>query len=202
MVTLSVEIRKDRSGQYDYVPGDLISATRLMPESEAKPQPEIIPAPLREDYLEACLIRDKSPKASATLARRCLQGMIRDFCGISRPTLKQEIDALKKAVDEGRSPPGVSAESVEAIDHVRSIGNLGAHMEKDINVIVAVDPGEAQALIELIELLFEEWYVERERRRVRLGRIAEIAEEKKKLIADAKTPVKTVEAIPTSESSG
>ena len=53
----------------------------------------------------------------------------------------------------------MTPESVEAIDHVRTIGNIGAHMEKDIDLIIEVDPGEAQALIELIELLFEEWYV-------------------------------------------
>src|SRR4051812_26791478 len=59
----------------------------LVPESRAKPQPEFIPAPLRADYFEACRIRDLSPKASATLARRCLQGMIRDFCGIAKGRL-------------------------------------------------------------------------------------------------------------------
>ena len=50
----------------------------LLPESAAKPQPAFIPVPLREDYREACRVRDLSPKAAATLARRCLQGMIRD----------------------------------------------------------------------------------------------------------------------------
>ena len=30
----------------------------------------------------------------------------------------------------------------QAIDAVRSIGNIGAHMEKDINLIVDVDPEE------------------------------------------------------------
>jgi hypothetical protein len=33
---------------------------------------------------------------------------------------------------------------VDAIDHVRKIGNIGAHMEADINVIVEVEPKEAQ----------------------------------------------------------
>jgi len=32
----------------------------------------------------------------------------------------------------------------EAIDAVRKLGNIGAHMEKDINVIVDVDPEEAE----------------------------------------------------------
>ncbi|MFK4058606.1 DUF4145 domain-containing protein [Brevundimonas sp. NPDC046655] len=150
----------------------------LRPRSNEKPQPAIVPAPLVEDYVEACRIRDLSPKASATLARRCLQGMIRDFCGIAKPTLLKEIEALNKVVEAGTAPPGVTAETVEAIDHVRSIGNIGAHMEKDIDVIVPVEPGEAQALIELIELLFEEWYVARHSRQEKLARVRLIAAEK------------------------
>jgi hypothetical protein len=63
-----------------YQPGTLVRNWGLMPESDAKPQPDFIPKALVEDYTEACRIRDLSPKASATLARRCLQGMIRDFC--------------------------------------------------------------------------------------------------------------------------
>lgn len=63
--------------------------------------------------------------------------------------------------------------------HVRSIGNIGAHMEKDINVVVDVDKGEAQALIDLIEMLFKDWYVAKAQREKRLADIKKIAEEKK-----------------------
>jgi hypothetical protein len=75
---------------------------------------------------------------------------------------------------------------VDAIDHVRGVGNIGAHMEKEIDLIVPVDPGEAQALIELIEMLFDEWYGARERRKNRLARIESIAVEKKDLKAAPK----------------
>ena len=47
------------------------------------------------------------------------------------------------------------------IDGIRRIGNIGAHMEKDINLIVDIDPDEAQKLIKLIEHLLEQWYVNR-----------------------------------------
>jgi hypothetical protein len=152
---------------------------QILPRGNAKPLPEYIPEPLREDYEEACLIRDLSPKASATLIRRCLQGMIRDFAGISKNRLVDEIDALRSAVHEGTADRSITPESVEAIDHVRDIGNIGAHMEKDIDHIVPVDPGEAQALIELVEMLFEEWYVARDKRKQQLAKIAAIAGEKK-----------------------
>ncbi len=165
---------------------DAFFALRLLPESLAKPQPDFIPAPIREDYTEACRIRDLSPKASATLSRRCLQGMIRDFCGISKGTLFSEIEELRKRVSDNNAPKGVTDESVDGIDHVRGVGNIGAHMEKDIDLIVPVEPNEAQLLIELIETLFDEWYIAREKRRVKFAKLAELAESKKELSAKNK----------------
>ena len=164
---------------YEETDGNSLLVRRLIPESSAKPQPDYIPAAIREDYVEACLIRDLSPKASATLARRCLQGMIRDFTGISRKTLNQEIVDLRKLVDEGAAPSGVSSESVVAIDHVRTIGNIGAHMESDVTHIIPVEVGEAQLLIDMIESLFDEWYVERDTRAKRFAALAALADSKK-----------------------
>ncbi len=188
-LTLSVSLHKwvDRlTSDFVTLSSEAIKTWQLIPESSAIPQPEYIPGPLTESYYEACRIRDLSAKASATLARRCLQGMIRDFCGIERNTLFAEIEELRTQVDEGEAPAGVTPESVEAIDQVRSIGNIGAHMGKDIDLIVDVDPGEAQALIELIELLFAEWYVARHERQKKLAHIAAIAADKKAKIAEAK----------------
>jgi hypothetical protein len=146
---------------------------QLLPESNAKVMPDYLPAPIKEDYYESCRIRDLSPKASATLSRRCLQGMIRDYWKISKSRLKDEIDALEEKVD---------ADTWSSIDAVRSVGNIGAHMEKDIDVIVDVEPQEAQLLIGLIEQLVEDWYVTRETRRQRaenLKKLAEAKDEKK-----------------------
>ena len=158
--------------------GDVLLTWDLLPGSSARPLPPYIPEPLRQDYTEACRIRDLSPKASATLARRVLQGMIRDFCKISRNRLLDEINALREEVAASRAPKGVHADTVDAIDHVRSIGNIGAHMEKDINVIVDVDPDEAQTLIGLLELLFDEWYIARQERADRLAKIGVVAANK------------------------
>lgn len=166
-----------------------IQTWRLLPDSFAKPQPDYIPIALRDDYREACLIRDKSPKAAATLARRCLQGMIRDFCAISKSRLIDEINTLRKQVEDGLAPKGVQSETVEAIDAIRGIGNIGAHMESNISLIVDVDPGEAQALIELIEMLFEEWYVARHVRDQKIARVRMIAAEKAAAIQAGKPEV-------------
>jgi hypothetical protein len=170
MLTATLSHAKDAPN--GWVAGKFIKSWRLRPESEARPFPAYIPAPLREDYEEACLIRDLSPKASATLSRRCLQGMIRDFYGVRERTLFDEINAIKDKVD-----PAIW----EAIDAVRSIGNIGAHMEKDINLVIDVDPEEAQALIRLIEVLFEEWYIARKQRAEHLASIVAIADNKKNL---------------------
>ena len=112
--------------------------------------PDYIPQQIREDYLEAIQIADLSPKASATLARRCLQGMIHDFWGIKEKNLNAEITKLKE---------NIPAKQWQAIDALRKIGNIGAHMEKDVELIVDVDPDEARKLLKVIELLFKNWYI-------------------------------------------
>ena len=150
--------------------GKQLDTWPLIPPSQAKPFPSYVPEPILDDYREACLIRDLSPKASATLSRRCLQGMIRDFWGIRKSRLVDEIDALKDKVEPL---------TWKAIDAVRHVGNIGAHMEKDINVIVDVDPEEAAKLIGLIELLIRDWYVARKERENRLAEIIEMGKAKK-----------------------
>lgn len=168
------------NGKYVYeIKGDPIHVWRLIPDNISHVQPEYIPKPIRDDYYEACKIRDLSPKASATLARRCLQGMIRDFCGISRKRLIDEIVELRKQVEAGNATQGVTLDSVAVIDHVRSLGNIGAHMEADVNVIIDVEPSEAQILIEVIESLFYGWYVTRQTRNEHFSAVARLAQEKK-----------------------
>ncbi|KAI4445306.1 hypothetical protein C823_007813 [Eubacterium plexicaudatum ASF492] len=127
-------------------------SSSLQPKSSAKQFPDYIPEAIRQDYEEACAIVNLSPKASATLSRRCLQGIIRDFWGISKARLIDEINELQNKIP---------AQQWKVIDGIRRIGNIGAHMEKDINLIVDIDPDEAQKLIKLIEHLLDQWYINR-----------------------------------------
>lgn len=142
----------------------------IRPTSSAIQFPEYIPRQIREDYEEACAVLQLSPKSSATLARRCLQGMIRDFWGIVKPRLYDEITALKATIQP---------DLWQAIDGLRQLGNIGAHMEKDTNLMIDIDPGEAEKLIKLIELLMEEWYINREKRNKLFGDIMQITADKK-----------------------
>jgi hypothetical protein len=160
--------------EHNYIPniwerGNFIRQWRLLPDTNSKVFPDYIPKQLIQDYQEAYSILDLSPKASATLSRRCLQGIIRDFWGVSKARLVDEINGIKDKVD-----PLTWA----SIDAVRKVGNIGAHMEKDINLIIDVEPKEALLLIELIELLFEEWYIHRHEREQKLNEIVGIAKKK------------------------
>lgn len=138
--------------------GEMVKDVDLLirPISSAKQFPKYIPKAIRQDYEEACAIVTLSPKASATLSRRCLQGMIRDFWGVEKKNLYEEISTLKDKIP---------ADLWSSIDALRQLGNIGAHMEKDTNVIVDIDPDEANSLIQLIELLMKEWYINREERK-------------------------------------
>lgn len=148
----------------------VVQKWNLLPESKAKPQPSYIPKQIVQDYTEACRINQLSPKASATLARRCLQGMIRDFHGIQKGTLNEEITALKGIIPN---------DEWQAIDALRSIGNIGAHMEKDVNLIVDISEGEADKLIAFIEYLFKQWYVKRQDDKENLAAVQAMAGIKK-----------------------
>ncbi|HFU1221079.1 TPA: DUF4145 domain-containing protein [Citrobacter amalonaticus] len=155
-----------------YTLGEEVESWLMRPQAAVKTYPEFIPKAIRSDYKEAALIKNLSPKASATLSRRCLQGMIRDFWGVKEKNLYEEIKAIEDKVD---------SETWHAIDAIRNIGNIGAHMEKDIDVIIDVDSDEAGLLINLIETLLSDWYVERENRRLRSQKIVDAAEAKREL---------------------
>lgn len=179
-VTLTADLRlseeKFYPGRGDIeaaLPGPALGKWRLLPASAARVFPEYIPQSLREDYTEACAISELSPKAAATLCRRCLQGMIRDFWSVNTKSnrLWDEMKAIKDRID---------AETWGAIVALKELGNIGAHMEQDVNVIVEVEPDEARLLINLIESLFDDWYVQRQQRAERNAKL--------KLAVDGKKP--------------
>jgi len=143
-----------------------IAYWQLIPSGFGKNFPDYIPEAIRADYREACAIKALSPKASATLARRCLQGMVRNFWDVKPGRLVDEINQIQEKID-----PMTWA----AIEAVRKLGNIGAHMEKDINVIVDVDANEAELLIGLIERLLEDWYIAREKRRTSMTALIDAA---------------------------
>jgi len=150
---------------------EMVRKWQLVPQSKAQSFPDYIPKAILDDYNEAWLIKDLSPKASATLARRCLQGIIRDFWKVKPGKLSDEIEQIKGKVEEL---------TWRAIDAVRSVGNIGAHMEKDVNLIVDIESNEAELLINLIETLLKDWYLAREEKQRRLQALVDLGADKEK----------------------
>lgn len=139
------------------------------PPDNVKAFPDYVPEAVRIDYMEARTILQQSPKAAATLARRCLQGMIHDFWDIHEKNLNAEITSLK-----GKIP----SLQWKAIDSLRKIGNIGAHMESDVDRIIDVDPQEADKLLTLIEFLVDKWYIARHDEEAFLQEVVEIGDQK------------------------
>lgn len=176
VLSLHERIVGDGLNRYAIRNGKELGKFILRPKGNAKPQPEYIPEELRKDYEEACLILQDSPKASATLSRRCIQGIIRRYYNITKDRLYDEIKALE---------PMVEPDLWEAIDGIREVGNVGAHSEKDINIIVDVSIEAAKALIELVELLFQETYIKDHHRKSRIKKAVDAS----KNIKNAKNDV-------------
>lgn len=115
--------------------------------------PTEVPQHIAEDFDEAGLILNDSPKASAALSRRCLQTIIHEYFKINKRNLSEEIDEVMKQV-----PPYISKQ----LDAIRQIGNFSAHPIKSQNTgeIVNVEIGEAEWCLDIIQSLFEFCYVQ------------------------------------------
>ncbi len=126
------------------------------------PVPQEVPPAIVEDYKEACLVLADSPKASAALSRRCLQNLLRQAAGVKPADLSNEI---QQVLDSGKLPPGVA----DNIDAVRNIGNFGAHPNKSKSTgeVVDVEPHEAEWNLDVLESLFDFYFVQPARAKAR-----------------------------------
>jgi Domain of unknown function (DUF4145) len=118
------------------------------------PLPPEIPEELANDYREACLVLSDSPKASAALSRRCLQHLLREKAKVKTSDLSNEIDEILASHQ-------LPSDLADAIDAIRNIGNFAAHPLKSTNtgLILDVEPGEAEWLLDVLESLFDFYFV-------------------------------------------
>ena len=139
--------------------------------------PDFVPQAIRNDYSEASLITKLSPKAAATLARRCLQEIIRDYWKITpefwgnNPEIREYCKVKKdkihnvilfqeiKAVEKLGC---IDAPIITAFKQLKDIGNIGAHPQENIDTIVPIEPGEAETLLKLIDLIIRKTYIQRQ----------------------------------------
>jgi hypothetical protein len=126
----------------------------IEPLSSTRPKaPQEVEEVFAKDYNEACLILS----FSAALSRRCLQNILREKAGVKHADLSKEIQEI---IDSRKLPSHLS----ESIDAIRNIGNFAAHpiKSKSTGEVVEVEPGEADWLLDVLESLFDFYFVQPE----------------------------------------
>lgn len=123
--------------------------------STRPPCPPEVPKNIMEDYNEACLVLQDSPKASAALSRRCLQNILREAAKVKPTNLSDEIQEIL----DSKNLPSYIATSIDA---VRNIGNFAAHPNKSTSTgeVLPVEPEEAEWNLDVLEALFDFYYVQ------------------------------------------
>jgi hypothetical protein len=122
--------------------------------SSRLPCPQEVPAKFADDYKEACVVFPESAKSAAALGRRCLQNLLRDEAKVRPGNLADEI---QQVIDSGKLP----ADLTDSIDAIRNIGNFAAHPLKSQQTgqILDVEAGEAEWILDVLESLFEFYFV-------------------------------------------
>jgi hypothetical protein len=152
-VTVTLEPGKFHSrggGNYVFEPS---SEHVVWPLQYTRPIPADVPQHIAKDYDEAAAVLNISPKASAALSRRCLQAILREAGGANQKNLVDQIEHASKNL------PGYIIENIDAI---RNIGNFAAHPTKDSasGEIVDVESGEAEWNLDVLDMLFDFYYVQ------------------------------------------
>ena len=127
----------------------------VVPRGAARPPaPPEVPADIASDFNEACLVLVDSPKASAALSRRCLQHALRER-NVSTA------ENLGKAIEDALATH-LPLHIGDNLDAIRNIGNFAAHPQKSerSGEILDVEPGEAEWNLDVLESLFDHYYVQ------------------------------------------
>jgi hypothetical protein len=137
------------------VPHEMGLSMLAYPSSRSRSIPPEVIEPYRQDFSEACKVITDSPKASAALSRRCLQAILRDKAGTKTKDLNDQIEEVIQAAK-------VPTHIAEGLHAVRTIGNFAAHPMKSTTtgVIIDVEPGEAEWNLDVLESLFDFYFVQ------------------------------------------
>jgi len=124
-------------------------------KSKPRPLAPEVPEPYRKYFDDAVAVLDQSPMASAALSRRNLQAVLRDKAGAKKRDLADQIDEI---VGSGALPSHIN----ESLHAVRVIGNFAAHPMKSASTgeIVEVEAGEAEWDLDVLESLFDFYFVQ------------------------------------------
>jgi hypothetical protein len=139
-----------------YSVGEIIKEIPIRPFGSSRPPcPPEVPVNIADDYKEACSVLTFSTKASAALSRRCLQNLL---VNAANATKRDLADQIQEVIDSGKLPSHL----VDSIDAVRNTGNFAAHPMKSKNTgeILPVEPEEAEWNLDVLESLFDFYYVQ------------------------------------------
>lgn len=125
------------------------------PPGKGRPVPPEVENPYRQDFIEAFTVLPFSPKASAALSRRSLQMILREKANTKSKDL---FDQIEEVIGAGRVPQHIA----DDLHAVRTIGNMAAHPLKSTNTgeIVEVENGEAAWNLDVLESLFDFYFVQ------------------------------------------
>jgi hypothetical protein len=111
---------------HGYKKGQTLNAEEKWSEIWIHPKPVAVAAPegtpkeFAKDYQEAVGVLSISPNASAALARRGIERVLREHYGVKEKTLNK---CMSNAIENQM----ISSEISEMLDVIRKIGNYGAH---------------------------------------------------------------------------
>ena len=120
---------------------------------------DAVPEYIQQDYREACGILDRSPKASAAMARRVLQSVLREQGYVFDRLYEQINDVLNESGSDRTLPEALKRK----VDAVRNVGNMSAHPFEaaDGTGIIDVSQGDADFCLDIVGEVILHYYTDR-----------------------------------------
>lgn len=177
---LSVMERKGGVGVpfYTYTMIWPIDGSRKAPAEVKNESPRIA-----DEFEEAALVLRFSEKASAALSRRCLQHVLIEKAGVNPQ------DNLSRQIDDVL--PQLPSYLKDNVDAIRVVGNFAAHPIKSERTgeIVDVEAGEAEWILDVLEELFDYYYVAPAKAKARRDKLdAKLAEAGRRTLKSKESP--------------
>ena len=125
------------------------------------PIPPDTPEGIKKDYIEATMVLALSPNASGALSRRCLQDILRERAAREIENFQEGYlyEEIEQVIRSEILSPNLSG----MLHGVRIVGNFSAHSSKSklTNLIMPVEPDEAEFNLQVIDKLLFYFYVQR-----------------------------------------
>jgi hypothetical protein len=129
----------------------------VYPRRSYRPLDPLITGTLRQDYDEAAALLDLTPRLSAVLTRKIVFDLLEQYAGIGEYTLKASLD---KFIGDKKHPARIK----ENLQHLREIGDFGAHTKKDgVGQVIDVSREDAEWTLDLVDRLFDYFILDAER---------------------------------------